>query len=192
VLSQVVVLLWCASAAVCGFAGLLIRGNGDAHLRRLSQFLLVLAVASLWLTFDDLLLLHEQFARHLVGREYQHHGEGLLLVLYAVVMASCFWRFRATIAQTEYVLLIGALVSLLASAAIDVGFQLELDGNNLFRETVLSVSWGASFIDISEEILKLNGALLWFVYFMRTGLGGVRGVISAQAPDIGARGSTAV
>lgn len=190
VLSQVVVLLWCASAAACGFAGLLMRGSGDANLFRLSRFLGLLAVSSLWLTFDDLLLLHEQVARHLVGREYQHHGEGLLFVLYAVVMASCFWRFRTTIAKTEYVLLIGAIVSLLASAAIDVGFQLEMGGNNLFRETILSVGWGAPFIDISEEMLKLNGAMLWFAYCMRTGLGGVRGFISARAPDIAPRGST--
>ena len=190
VLSHVVVLLWCASAAACGFAGLLMRGSGDTHLHRLSRFLVLLAVSSLWLTFDDLLLLHEQVARHLVGREYQHHGEGVLFVLYAVVMAGCFWRFRRAIAHTEYVLLFGAIVSLLASAAIDVAFQLELGGNNLFRETVLSVGWGASFIDIAEEMLKLNGAMLWFVYCMRTGLGGVRGFISARAPDIAARGST--
>jgi len=190
VLSQVVVLLWCASAAVCGFAGLLMRGSGDTYLHRLSRFLVLLAVSSAWLTFDDLLLLHEQVARHLVGREYQHHGEGVLFVFYAVVMAGCFWRFRRTIARTDYILLIGAIVSLLASAAIDVGFQLELGGNNLFRETVLSVSWGAPFIDISEEMLKLNGAMLWFVYCMRTGLGGVRGIVSARAPDVTALGST--
>ena len=190
VLSQVVVLLWCASAAVCGFAGLLMRGSGDTRLCRLSQFLLLLAVSSLWLTFDDLLLLHEQVARHLVGREYQDAGEGLLFVLYAVVMASCFWRFRTTIAQTEHILLAGSVVSLLASAAIDVGFQLELGGNNLFRETVLSVAWGAPVIDIAEEMLKLNGAMLWFVYLMRTGYSAVEDVMPERASDSARLGPT--
>lgn len=189
-LSNLVVLLWCASAVVCGFAGLLLRGSGDTYLRRLSQFLVLLAVSSLWLTFDDLLLLHEQVARHLVGREHQHAGEGLLFALYGAVMASCFWRFRRTIAQTEYVLLIGAIVSLLASAAIDVGFQLELGGNNFFRETVLSVTWGAPFIDIAEEMLKLNGAMLWFVYFIRTGLSGVQDVMSKGSREPAMWGST--
>jgi hypothetical protein len=190
VLSQVVVLLWCASAAVCGFAGVLMRGGGDTRLNRLSRFLVVLAVSSLWLTLDDLLLLHEQVARHLVGREYQHHGEGVLFALYAVVMASCFWRFRTTIARTEYILLIGAVLSLLASASIDVGFQLELDGNNLFRETVLSVPWGAPVIDIAEELLKLNGAMLWFVYFLRTGYSGVKDVMPDPAKDSARLSST--
>ncbi len=187
VLSNVVVLLWCASAAVCGFSGLLSRGSDDAHLQRLSQFLGLLALSSLWLTFDDLLLLHEQVARHLVGREYQHHAEGLVFALYAVVMAACFWRFRATIARTEHALLIGAVVSLLASAAIDVAFQLEMDGNNPFRETILSVSWGPPFIDITEEMLKLNGALLWFAFLTRTGLSAVRGRIPEHPGDPGAR-----
>jgi hypothetical protein len=191
VLSNVVVLLWCAAAAVCGFAALLLRGSDETTLRRSSQFLGLLAVSSLWLTFDDMLLLHEQMARHLVGREYQHQGEGVLFGCYAVVMAGCFWRFRTTIARTEYVLLIGSIVSLLASAAIDVSFQLEMNGNNLFRETILSVWWGASFIDIAEEMLKLNGALLWFVYLMRTGLSGVREVISGRVRETVTRGSTA-
>lgn len=190
-LSNVVVLFWCAAAAVCGFAALLMRGSAEATLRRLGQFLALLSVSSLWLTFDDLLLLHEQVARHLVGREYQHHAEGVLFAGYAVVMAVCFWRFRATIARTEYALLIGAIVSLLASAAIDVSFQLEMDGNNLFRETVLSVWWGASFIDITEEMLKLNGAMLWFVYLMRTSLSGVRDVISERVREPAIRGSIA-
>ena len=191
VLSNVVVLLWCAAAAICGFAGFLLRASDDTRLRASRRFLLLLAVSSLWLTFDDLLLLHEQLARHLVGREYQHHGEGVVFALYGFVMASCFWRFRATIARTEYALLIGAVVSLLASAAIDVSFQLEMNGNNLFRETILSIWWGASFIDITEEMLKLNGALLWFAYLVRTSLSGVREVISEHASDSAARGTAA-
>ena len=190
VLSNVVVLLWCAAAAVCGFAGFLLRGTDDTHFRRLSQFLVLLAVSSLWLTFDDLLLLHEQVARHLVGREYQHHGEGVLFVIYGIVMAGCFWRFRSTIARSEYALLIGSVVCLLASAAIDVAFQLELDGNNLFRETVLSVPWGASFIDITEEMLKLTGAMLWFAYCIRTGSSGVKDVMPGRARDSARLGPT--
>ena len=190
ILSNAVVLLWCASAAICAFSGVLLRSSGDAYLRRLSRFLILLAVSNLWLTLDDLLLVHEQVARQLVGRASQHAGEGIEFALYAAVMAACFWRFRATIARTEYVLLAGAVVSLLASAVIDVGFQLELGGNNLFRESVLSVSWGPSLIDISEELLKLNGAMLWFVYFLRTGLSGVGDVISLRASESATCGTT--
>lgn len=173
-LSNVVVLLWCAAAAVCGFAGYLLPRNRDSDLGRLGQFVALLAVFSLWMTLDDMLLLHEQISRHLAGREYQHHAEGVLFVLYGVVLAGFFWRFRATIARTDFAFLIGAVVCLLASAAIDVAFQLELGGNNLFRETILAVQWGSSFIDITEEMLKLTGAMFWFVYCVRAACRGLK------------------
>ncbi len=168
------VLLWCASAAVCGFAALLLREHSASGARNLATFLAVLAAANLWMTFDDLFVVHEQLARLFAGEASQHAIEGVIFFLYAVLLAICFWWFRETIAHTEYALLIAAIVSLVASMAIDVGFQLEMDGNHLFRETVLSVSWGPPVIDIAEEILKLNGAMLWFVYLVRTGLAGVR------------------
>jgi hypothetical protein len=186
VLSNAVVLLWCASAAVCVFAGLLLWGAGDAHLQQLGRFFALFAAVNVWLMIDDLLLIHEQVARLLVGRASQHAGEGLEFALYAAIIAGGMWRFRTTIARTDSVLLTGAIVSLLASAAIDVGFQLELGGDNLFRETVLSVSWGPGLIDISEEILKLNGAMLWFVYFLRTGLSGASDVVSRRARELAA------
>jgi hypothetical protein len=183
-LSYAVVLMWCASAAVCGFAGFIVRDSPEPQIRVLSWFVLVLSASSLWLTLDDLFLVHEQMARHLVGRESQHAGEGAIFTLYAGIMAICFWRFRGTIARTDYPLLIGAVASLRASAAIDVAFQLELDGNNLFRETVLSVSWGPPAIDITEEILKLNGAILWLAYGARVALLAVRDGMAAPGPEM--------
>jgi hypothetical protein len=173
-LSHLGVLLWCASAAVCGFAGYVLLDNGGARRHELSRLLLLFAVANLWLALDDLLLIHEQLARQLFGFESRHAGEGLILAVFAGLMALVFWTFRATIGRTEYLLLIAAILSLGASVAIDVGFQLEMDGNNPFREAVFSVSSGPHVNYIAEEILKLNGAMLWFAYVWRTAIAGVR------------------
>ncbi len=135
-----------------------------------------MAVANLWMLVDDLWLIHEQLARLVFGKESQHTGEGLIFIVYAALIGSTFWHFRETIRTTQYLLLLVAIGSLGLSMAIDVSFQLELDGRNTFRETVLSVSWGANAIDIAEEILKLNGALLWIFYFAQTSYRGVRSI----------------
>jgi len=179
-LSNLVILLWCASAAVCGFAGLSLRRLATPEQQNLSRLLLLLAAANVWIMFDDLLLVHEQVARLVFGKEWQHVGEGLIFAAYASVVALVLWKYRATIEQTQYLILLAALASFGASIAIDVLFQLELNGNNLFRETVLSVSWGATVIDILEEIFKLNGAMLWFLYLTRTGLDGLQDAISGD------------
>jgi len=52
---------------------------------------------------------------------------------------------------------------------IDVLLTLDMGGNNFFLDAVLSVSWGGPIIDLTEEILKLNGVLIWFLYLFRTG-----------------------
>lgn len=172
--SNLVVLFWCASATVCGFAGYSLKGSSSIDVQELSRMLLWLCAANIWIMLDDLLLVHEQAARLTFGKEFQHFGEGLILAIYIGAVGSLLWRYRATIVRREPLVLLAAVASLGASIAIDVGFQLELGGNNPFRETVLSVSWGATVIDIAEEILKLNGALLWFVYWTRIGLAAVR------------------
>lgn len=178
-LSNLVILLWCASAAVCGFAGLSLRRLATPEQQNLSRLLLLLAAANVWIMFDDLLLVHEQVARLVFGKEWQHVGEGLIFAAYASVVALVLWKYRATIEQTQYLILLAALFSFGASITIDVVFQLELNGNNLFRETVLAASWGPGVIDIGEEILKLNGAMLWFLYFSMTAMQGVRAAFGA-------------
>jgi len=52
---------------------------------------------------------------------------------------------------------------------IDVVLTMDMGGNNFFLDAVLSVSWGGPIIDLTEEILKLNGVLIWFLYLFRTG-----------------------
>ena len=118
-------------------------------------------------------------ARLVFGRESQHTGEGLIFIVYAALIGSNFWHFRETIRTTQYLLLLAAVGSLGLSMGIDVSFQLDLNGRNTFRETVLSVSWGANAIDIAEEILKLNGALLWLFYFAQTSFRGVRDTMAS-------------
>lgn len=178
------VLLWGSSAAICAFTWALLRHSYDASLQALSRFLLALAAANLWMTLDDLFMVHEQLARHLVDGYSRHAGEAFIFVIYAGLSALCLWIFRATIMQTEYLLLLAAIVSLGVSVAIDIGFQLEMDGNNVYREAVLSVSWGAPVNYIAEEILKINGAMLWFSYICGTAYAGARKAMAGASSGL--------
>lgn len=173
-LSYFGVLLWCASASACAMAGALLLESAALHRRQLSRLLLLLAGVNLWFCLDDLLLIHEELAEKFFGWESRHKGEALIFAVYAVLAVVFFWRFRAIFAQTEMLLLAVAVVCFAASIAIDVVLTLDMGGNNIFLDTVLSVSWGGPIIDLTEEILKLNGVLIWFVYLFRAGFFAVR------------------
>ncbi|MGE3799216.1 MAG: hypothetical protein AB7G88_15415 [Thermomicrobiales bacterium] len=58
--SYLVVLLWCATAAICGFSGWIVRELGEAGGRGPVHFLFIFSAANIWLTLDDLFLIHEQ------------------------------------------------------------------------------------------------------------------------------------
>jgi len=171
-LSYLGVLAWCAAATVCGFCGALLWRVGQA--RELSRFLLILAGLNVWMMLDDLLILHEDLAEWLVGFESRHVGEGLFFLAYLIIVSICFVRFREIVMRSDYLLLAAGAVSFGISTALDVALQLEMGGNNPFLEVVVSRSWGGPLADISEELLKLNGVLLWFAYLARLAFGGVR------------------
>jgi len=164
-LSHAGILVWCAATTVCGFGGALLWGGCGT--RDLSRFLLILAGANAWLALDDLLVLHEEWAVKWLGFESRHTGEAIFFLAYGAFMAACFWRFRATIVRTDYLLLVVAIVVFGVSTALDVVLQLDMGGNNIFLEAVLSRSWGGPVVDIAEELLKLTGIVLWLAYLTR-------------------------
>ncbi|MGH2561834.1 MAG: hypothetical protein ACRDJH_22455 [Thermomicrobiales bacterium] len=62
----------------------------------------MLAAVNAWMALDDLLVLHEDIAVRMLGWESRHVGEALFFGAYAVIMAVILWRFRLTIARTDY------------------------------------------------------------------------------------------
>lgn len=173
-LSHAGVLLWTVSAAICVFASRLLWDSVDKGRRRLSRLLAILGGGSTWLALDDLLMIHEQLGRLMFGQESRHYGEALVFGAYAMFLLGCFVWYRDIVAQTEVVLLFGALISLTVSVAIDTVLQLDIGGNNYVLEIVLSRSWGGPAIDIVEDVLKLNGGMLMLAYFFRTGFNAVQ------------------
>ncbi len=189
-MSNIGVLIWCAAAAVCGFCGATLRGvPGKADL---STFLLILGGFNAWLGMDDLLVLHEEAAEALFGFESRHVGEGLLFLAYGVIVAIGYAKFRAIIWRSDIVLLAAAAASFGISIALDVVLQLNLGGYNIFLEAVLSQSWGGPVADISEELLKLNGVLLWFIYLYRMSYRSTRDAMRLHDPGGSDRASSRV
>lgn len=100
-LSNIGVLFWCTSAAICLFSSTL---SSTALEDEGSLFLLCSGLLSLMLLLDDLFLFHEQvFPQYFsIDQEATIAGYGAITIVYLV-------RFRSVITATEYVYLVLAL-----------------------------------------------------------------------------------
>jgi hypothetical protein len=135
VLSNLDILLWCATAAVCLFAFLVIRQ--DPGRRKVALFLLLGGLLTILLLLDDLFLLHERvFPRYLHWRQrYPYYAYFSLTVAYLVA-------FRKIILKGDFWMLAAAFVFFALSIAVDAftgplsesfpSFHLFEDGFKLF------------------------------------------------------------
>jgi hypothetical protein len=143
ILSNVGILLWCASAAICFFSvAVSKRIDAFKHWRR---FLTVSGVFTLFLLFDDLFQLHRIFyvsVLHipLIG---VMSGYGLFALWYLL-------RFRQEILATKFLIL--ALAFGLFAAAVILDMLSPLSCGNT----------------ASSDGLKLLGIVSWFTYFAQT------------------------
>jgi len=158
VISNIGILLWCASAAVCVFSYLIVRESGQD--REVRLFFLLFGLLTLLLMIDDLFLFHEEvFLKNL------HLDERITYVGYIAIMVSIVYRMRVTILNTDYILLLASFVFFSCSIMIDLI-------SDLIPDTV--IPWQYLF----EDGMKFVGIVSWFGYFLRTGLV----VIQAMAP----------
>jgi hypothetical protein len=150
-LSNIGILLWSATAALCLFAARIRPWRGASPWR---PFLLVSGVLTLALTLDDLFLLHDEHGilAGLIGT-HQSVAHGIYLGV-VVLYLLCF---RRVILQTEYPLLIMALLFFALSIASDL---------------FLTGAGFASFM--LEDGAKFIGLAAWFVYFARVAAGSVK------------------
>lgn len=143
-LSQIGILLWAAAAAVCLFGASVLRRRAEGAEEK--RFLLTSGLATLALGLDDAFLFHEEFV------PYFGVPQGLVFIVYAVLLALYAWRFARVILKTEYALLMMALVFFGVSLAVDVAHPEVLGQYEL----------------LVEDGAKLVGILSWLVYFVRT------------------------
>ena len=137
-LSNIGVLLWGASAAICLFTARAIRGRVEA------AYLAAAGLLTTLLTVDDLFLLHEDALPI-----YLHIPERLVLGSYVVLTLVFLLRFARLILRTDYLPLLFALGFFAVSAVVDVWFSRQ--------------SW-AFWV---EDGLKLLGIVSWLMYFTR-------------------------
>jgi len=185
VYSNVGILMWWSAATVCILCGALLWSKRTVT--PVSRFLLVLGLYSAVLCLDDMFLLHEEvglrLAQYLDMTDNPHARsvlEAPIVLAYTALTTYVVLRFWPIIRDTDFLLLGASVGSLAASTGIDVAVH--LFPGNVTRPVVA---------DIAEDLLKLNGIMLWLAYAARTGCLRVRNRMNQASHNGGTRRTTA-
>lgn len=138
VVSNVGVLLWCATAVICLFSFSLLRQQG---LHAEARFLLWAGLMTIVLLVDDLFMIHEYIAP-----VHFHVNEKVILVGHACGAAAYLLSHRRLILAANYQLLAAAMVLFTASMLVDIAN-------------------GAGWWNLAEDGFKVLGIASWLGYF---------------------------
>lgn len=137
IVSNVGILLWCATAVICLFSRSLLHHQG---LHAEARFLLWAGLITLVLLADDLFMIHEYIAP-----VHFHLNEKLVLASYACGAGAYLMSHRRLILATDYQLLAAAMAFFTVSMVVDF-----LDARG----------WWA----VSEDGFKILGIASWLGY----------------------------
>lgn len=112
-LSNIGIILWCVSATVCFFTAFIIR---DSQGKNIYYFLLYSALLSTYFLLDDFFEIHESAV--LI---YFSIDENKVFTLIAVAIVVYLIAFKQILLQTNYLVLLMALLFLATSVLADVG-----------------------------------------------------------------------
>lgn len=140
-LSNLGVLLWCSTAAVCLFSAACLLSGGR---REEGYFLACSGAVTLILMLDDFLLFHEIVFPRMLGIP----GE-FLFVSYFLAVGIYLYRFKREILRTDYILLVLAFIFLGISFGADL-LPFRIRGQFLV-----------------EDGSKFMGIVSWMGYFLR-------------------------
>jgi len=143
-LSQIGIFFWAASAAVCMFSATVLSKRPDNI--EIKRFLFVSGLLTLVLGLDDIFLLHESVFTYLGV------PEKVVFFTYAGFVLLYLLEFYSVILNTEYILLLIALIFFGVSIALDLFY---LPGLNPF---------------LFEDGAKIAGIVSWLFYFFRVGI----------------------
>lgn len=146
-LSNLGILLWCASASVCAFAACVVGRTGPGLSR---GFLLSSALLSAYLMLDDLFLIHEDLVPRHLGLP-----ETAVLAALGTSALTYFACFARTILQTRWVTLAAAIGLLGLSVVVDAHRW-----SWMWRLGTWSI--------LLEDGLKWAGISFWCSYFLQT------------------------
>ncbi|MBE9069015.1 hypothetical protein IQ260_20430 [Leptolyngbya cf. ectocarpi LEGE 11479] len=146
-LSNVGVLLWCATATICFFAAGVLRQTKNY---KAIHFCLASACLSTYLLIDDFFLLHDKLFPIYMGIP---ENIVLMLVVIAVILY-LFW-FRRTILRSQY----GFMLIAVGFLGISVGVDTILKPWFFFL---------GEWRSLLEDGAKLIGITSWFCYYTNT------------------------
>ncbi len=149
-LSNIGVLLWCATASMCLLTASVLQPASLAE----KGFLLNAGLFTSLLMLDDLFLIHEKFVPYYLGLP-----DEAILVVYGALAAALFGYYRQTVYRSDYLLLLLGGAFFAGSVAFDL-----LQGHGL-------LSWvgiqSGELENFWEDSFKLFGIAGWFSYFGR-------------------------
>jgi hypothetical protein len=148
VMSNLGVLLWCASATICLFGWAILCGRTSET--KFSNFFLYFGLMTILLMLDDLFRLHESIFPNLFGVP-----EKITFIGYGVLTLCGMITFKKCIIETEFLILLLAFIFFGLSLTIDLFFSHSI-------EQFLG-HWRIFF----EDCFKLLGIVGWFGYFGR-------------------------
>lgn len=157
VLSNLGILLWCATVSICLFSAVALRRVESNENYR---FLLVSALLSMYLLFDDLFRFHERIAPNVLGLD-----ERVVILFLGLATSSYLIMFRSVILRTNYVCLLLALGMLTLSVVIDT----------ILWQWMSGLGHWAYFI---EDGTKWMGIAFWCCYYFHTSLNLINGNLS--------------
>lgn len=143
VVSNICILLWCASAAICFFSFFIFRKT-EAHSAAI--FFLFSGLLTSMLMLDDLFLLHER-----IFPQYLHWRQRYIYLSYVSVVLVYLATFRQIIFKNNFLVLSLALGFFFMSVAVDC-MAAKMD--NL-----------VSYYHLFEDGFKLFGLASWLGYF---------------------------
>lgn len=142
IVSNIGILFWCSTAAICLFCSAMLYKNGNIKRRK---FLMFSGLLTLMLLLDDFFMLHE-----FIIPRYFHISEKVTYVIYMVLVLVYLYKFYELIKKTEYPFLLLALGFFALSVLSDV--------------FLLQRGWEY----LAEDGFKLLGIASWSLFYMRT------------------------
>ena len=161
-ISNVGVLLWCATASVCFLSAAILNVRRDQG--EMVKFLVCFGALTAVLMFDDLFMFHESIAP-----EYLHVPEKAVLIVYGLYALYSFSHFRKIVLTNDIRFLVLAACAFGFSVLIDqVSDRFYLPGEYLFED-------GAKFIGIAS----------WLAYFVNLSFHKVMAVVLGASIPVG-------
>ncbi len=150
-LSNVGNLMWCATAALCLFTGVVTRSSARPSDAATVRFFLIAGFLSALLLFDDLFLMHE-----VIVPKYLGLPDDLLYAVYIALIAALVGGCWTAFSQTAY------LVFLLSLGFLGASFGLDWITDS---RRLAPLFESRDFRFFVEDSFKLLGIATWLGYF---------------------------